>query len=239
MDRYYKPDLHKIEAILIKKGWSGSKIAETGLLSQRTVDGIMRGKAILRSTLKKLAKALGVEDPSSLLPSEELPVEPPAKKKIVVIAFQYDVPASTFDETEGFDRLLTAIKEALQRSCSVNPQAFLGSVLVTLDIETSDVNRVLQYFLQHRYDMRVVVYRDFPYTTTMPAYFHILALPDDDTWFTDPQPDTLRTILTIDPRSDVFLYLGSLSPTGGASAEGWSTAAEPGDPRPPGRPEED
>src|SRR5579862_3698829 len=71
MDRYYSPDLKKIEAILLQKGWAVADLARKGILSQRTIDSIMAGGRVYRSTLRKLATLLGVKNPVHLLLGEK------------------------------------------------------------------------------------------------------------------------------------------------------------------------
>ncbi len=157
MERYYYPDLRKIEKKLIEKGWSLTKLSEESPLSQRTIDSIMAGGRILRSTLKKLAEALGIKNPFDLLSDStsqytESPLQK-MKKKVFVFAFEYDIPFSQFDETKDFNTLLRKIQSIIDETNSIDPSAKEGTTIISVSINGADIVPLLRAYLDGKFDM--------------------------------------------------------------------------------------
>jgi tetratricopeptide (TPR) repeat protein len=65
--------MQKIEELSLRKGWSYQDLAKEAKLAPSTITNINKGHSVYPNTLKKLAKALGVDHPQELvLPEREI-----------------------------------------------------------------------------------------------------------------------------------------------------------------------
>ena len=78
MQRYFKPDLKKIEALRIKHGLTVDAFAEKAGIDRRTLASLMRKNGVVMSTMCSIAKLLHVSV-DALLPGY---VEPWRRERI-------------------------------------------------------------------------------------------------------------------------------------------------------------
>jgi transcriptional regulator with XRE-family HTH domain len=150
-ERYYSPDVGKLESLLIQKGWPTTEIAARGPFSQRTVDKIMQGHRVFRRTLKRLADVFSVK-PEEIIRPGSPPVADDGTAK-AEFTLKLSMPYEELDETSDLLKEFVAMmeKHVLHEQSAVELKCVQkGRVSITFEVDESSL-KVLYYHLVSGY----------------------------------------------------------------------------------------
>lgn len=156
--RTYKPDVERIDRLRLKKGWALPDLAAKACVSNRTIDGIMKGNEVVISTLRKVARALEVS-PDTLIAGGGDIEENPYKGGMFKVAFRIDVRIvdgipldvkfEDFDETTDLLAFLDKLTKLI--APLAGPVEVVGvspsSVLVIVEMTQIDILSVLELYV--------------------------------------------------------------------------------------------
>jgi transcriptional regulator with XRE-family HTH domain len=147
--RYFKPDLKKIESLRIKRGLTINDFADKADISRRTLAGLSKKKAVVMSTMRSIAQALDVSV-ESLLPGYSENPEP--KDSRVTIRIEMAIPIKSFTATQQME-FTSLLKALLQSTDQINVTSVVdGSTIVTLDMSKTDAIRLMYLALNMKDD---------------------------------------------------------------------------------------
>ncbi len=142
--RYFKPDLKKIEALRIKHGLTVDTFAEKAGIDRRTLARLMRKGGVVMSTMCSIAELFHVSV-DTLLPGYSETPEPSEPRVTVRVEMELPVTFFTSAETMQFKDLLIAV---LQSTDKINVTSVAeGCTVVTLDMSQRDAVRLIHLAL--------------------------------------------------------------------------------------------
>ena len=139
--RTFKPDADKIEKLRVQKGWALPDLARKAGVSNRTIDGVMKGQPVIISTMDKLAKAFGTR-PDALLVGyvEEPPKLDPAAKRSK-LKLHFESPYDTFDETIDIPAIIAAFGRVTDSHGDFEANKdFKGLVVISIEMLADDLD---------------------------------------------------------------------------------------------------
>jgi transcriptional regulator with XRE-family HTH domain len=141
LQRYYKPDPDKIEALLIRHGLTVNDLADRAGIDRRTLARMAKKKeGILMSTLSRIADAFNVQ-PKALLPgnSEDSVQDPP----LVTVKIELGISKKIFTE-QAQTEFVQLLKTVLRSTSQINLVSVVeGSTIVFLEMCLRDAVRLV------------------------------------------------------------------------------------------------
>jgi transcriptional regulator with XRE-family HTH domain len=149
IDTSYPGRVEVIERLMKERGLSLKRLSHLAPVSDRTLKRILKeGAKAHLATYAKLAKALKVDDVSTLYVDNDPPQETIRPANPVEIDVKLHENASKFDETDDLQQFVEQLVAACRFQRPVRVIAvILGSVTVRLEIDLIDLGRVLYHFL--------------------------------------------------------------------------------------------
>ncbi len=120
-------------------------MAKKARCSLKTVENVERGENVYLYTLSKFAQALGVE--VSTLMIGTAPPDPPKKERHFKVQITVEVPFEEFDESVQLVSFMNMLKQIVQAKDDIMVAGVQeGSTIITLEMGTDDIERLLDEF---------------------------------------------------------------------------------------------
>ena len=140
--RYFYPDLAKIESLRIKQGWTVDDLARNAGISRRTLDRLNGKKGVVMSTVRCIAEAFGME-PDDLLPGNADGAAKSKRQPRYDMEFRLELPFESITGTivEAFKELVAAKLQSTDATIVISVQR--GCTIITLNMSERDVIRLI------------------------------------------------------------------------------------------------
>jgi transcriptional regulator with XRE-family HTH domain/anti-anti-sigma regulatory factor len=150
--RTYKVDVQKVVALRKVRNWSQEKLALQIGMDPKTIQGMEEGRPKYKSTITRVAIALGLEGPDELILRESEP--PPDQKstantakppRTVTLVFQ--LPREAFDDADIVTIVANISADAKTKDEIIVTDTKTGSVSIITEMSEDDALRIINAYV--------------------------------------------------------------------------------------------
>ena len=149
--RVVSVDGAKIVALRQARNWSQEDLALQIRMDPKTIQSMEAGQPKYKSTISRVAKALGVEEPEDLIirhsPPQTAPAPGTPTKGPKTVTLVFLLPRQAFDDAETITIVAKIARDAETTDDIIVDDIRIGSVSIFVEMTDDDATRVLNAFI--------------------------------------------------------------------------------------------
>jgi transcriptional regulator with XRE-family HTH domain len=219
--RLLKVDMLKLVELRKRKGWSQEQLALQADLDPKTIHAMEAGQGKFKSTIAKVAAALGITKPEELLSSDQQPEVTAASSKCFTVIIR--LPKSTLDDADCVTIIAQISQDANAPGLKIVTDVIRKSVSIAVEMSEEDAIQITNAFLRgvlerHNIDYIETTLHAFGFPVLLMVWRHNTFLGFGDILCLDTERDNFLEFskalqwsqLLINSRRIAFVTLGAM-----------------------------